>query len=84
MSSLEKKPIAWIIVLTSVVLFVRNMFEVDGPSNAPLGTVTLLGAIGGGIWLNEIYKEQRREAKRFREEVKRRDEEYKKRRQAGD
>jgi hypothetical protein len=73
MSKIERKPVAWILTILSVVLLVRNLLEMDGPTNQPLGAICLFGAIAGCFWLWHIKKEDDRDRRNFRQDQKRRD-----------
>ena len=53
--------------------FSRNLLEMDGPTNQPLGAICLFGAIAGCFWLWQIKKEDDRDRRNFRQDKKLRD-----------
>lgn len=54
---------AWFLTAASAFLFVSNLFGIHEARNDMLGTVTLGGVIGGGIWLHTIYRELARNSR---------------------
>src|SRR5262245_16035868 len=53
-------PLAWLLLAFASAVFISNYREVEGPYNHMLGGITLMGIVGGCLWLWTIKRDQDR------------------------